>query len=49
VFADGELCHRVGFETVSRQRCSGDELVVALREHFGMAFPPGTRFHGGPE
>jgi N-hydroxyarylamine O-acetyltransferase len=48
VFSDGELCHRVGFETVSRQRCTGDELVVALREHFGMAFPPGTRFHGGP-
>lgn len=49
VFSEGELCHRVGFEITRRERCDGEQLVVALREHFGLAFPPGTRFRGGPE
>jgi N-hydroxyarylamine O-acetyltransferase len=48
-FYDGELCHRVGADIVSRQRCDGEQLVSALREHFGLAFPRGTRFRGGPE
>jgi N-hydroxyarylamine O-acetyltransferase len=47
-YARGELVHRTG-ETVEKTAITtGDELLATLATRFGLDFPPGTRFRGGP-
>jgi N-hydroxyarylamine O-acetyltransferase len=47
-YARGELVERIGDAVERTPIADADQLLAILGERFGLAFPPGTRFRGGP-
>jgi N-hydroxyarylamine O-acetyltransferase len=47
-YARGELTHRAGASVEATAVSTARQLVEVLAERFGLVFPAGTRFRGGP-
>jgi N-hydroxyarylamine O-acetyltransferase len=47
-YARGELTHRAGPTTETTPITAAEQLLGVLAERFGLVFPAGTRFRGGP-
>lgn len=47
-YSRGVLTHRAGAAVETTDVTSADQLLAVLAERFGLVFPAGTRFRGGP-